>query len=243
MRVLVLGITTRLGARLAEALLDRRLTPVGLIRRAEQEEPLRAAGIGTVLLDWSGRVPEQLRQALAGAGGAVLAAGTGTGPGSLGPATISISPAGLLSAAVQEAGVPRYVMVSALLPGDDVRTQLGPELPAYLREKKNAERTLWGGKGWRGCVVRPGMLKDSAATGLVSLRAGTDPRPEGGVARADLAATICELLVTPAPVHGVLAISAGTVPVGEAVAALVATPRPPENAVGPNGADRSSPPQ
>ncbi|MEU5930331.1 NAD(P)H-binding protein [Streptomyces antimycoticus] len=220
MRVVVLGIATGLGARLSEALLDRGLTPVGLVRKPEQQERLRAEGVKAVLLDTgSEQVRDQLLQAMSGAGGVVLAAGTGTGPGSLGAATAAQSPAGLLSAAAEKAGVPRYVMVSALQPGESTRRELGADLPAYLAEKENAERSL-GGSALDWCVLRPGPLDDSAGSGRVLLRTGVDPRPESSVARADVAATICELLIAPEPARGLLAVSAGTVPVRHAVAAL-----------------------
>ncbi|CAM5238098.1 NAD-dependent dehydratase OS=Streptomyces antimycoticus OX=68175 GN=SSPO_045410 PE=4 SV=1 [Streptomyces antimycoticus] len=230
MRVVVLGIATGLGARLSEALLDRGLTPVGLVRKPEQQERLRAEGAKAVLLGNTAAgagpraVVEQVRtmaagrQAMCGAGG-WSSAGTGTGPGSLGAATAAQSPAGLLSAAAEKAGVPRYVMVSALQPGESTRRELGADLPAYLAEKENAERSL-GGSALDWCVLRPGPLDDSAGSGRVLLRTGVDPRPESSVARADVAATICELLIAPEPARGLLAVSAGTVPVRHAVAAL-----------------------
>ncbi|MYT32286.1 MULTISPECIES: NAD(P)H-binding protein [unclassified Streptomyces] len=220
MRVVVLGITTALGARLAQALPAYGCTPVGLIRKAAQREPLRAAGVETVLLDTDGDgVRDGLSQALAGAGAVVLAAGTGTGPGSLGAATTAASPAELLSRAAERAGVRRYVMVSALLPDETVRAELGDRLPAYLREKQQAEHALHA-RDLDWCVLRPGTLDDAPATGRIRMGTGADPRPDGRIARTDLAATLCEILTGPVPVCGTLAVSTGDVPVRDAVAAL-----------------------
>ncbi|MEU7149340.1 NAD(P)H-binding protein [Streptomyces sp. NPDC045456] len=220
MRVVILGVTTGLGTCLARALPEYGCTPVGLIRKAAQREPLRAAGVETVLLDTaSDRVRDGLREAVGGAGAVVLAAGTGTGPGSLGAATRSVSPAGLLAEAAERAGVHRYAMVSALLPDDGVRAELGDLLPAYLREKENAERDLRE-RDLDWCALRPGRLDDTAATGRVRVRAGTDPRPEGRISRADLATTLCAILTAPRPVRGTLAVCAGDVPIREAVAEM-----------------------
>ncbi|MER6049948.1 NAD(P)H-binding protein [Streptomyces sp. NPDC001793] len=220
MRVVVLGITTGLGARLAEALPAYGCTPVGLIHRDAQREPLRAAGVEPVLLDTGGDgLRDGLSQALAGAGAVVLAAGTGTGPGSLGAATATASPAELLSGAAERAGVRRYVLVSALLPDAAARAELGDRLPAYLREKEKAERALHA-RDLDWCVLRPGNLDDAPATGRIRVGTGIDPRPDGRIARADLATTVCEILTGPVAVRGTLAVSAGDVPVRDAVAAL-----------------------
>lgn len=209
MRVVILGITTRLGARLTESLLERGMTPVGLVRKAEQAPALKEAGVEPVVLDTNSReLRSTVAHALAGAGAAVLAAGTGTGPGSLGAATVAASPAALLSGAAEKIGVRRFVLVSTLLRGEADRAELGHELPAYLREKANAEQVVRE-RDLDWCVLRPGILEDAPATGRVQVHSGEDPAPAGWIGRADLAATIAYALTSPEAVRRILAVAAG----------------------------------
>jgi uncharacterized protein YbjT (DUF2867 family) len=223
MNVLVVGITTGLGDRLAELLLARGLHPVALVHRADQETALRARGMATVLV--SPRVDPAFtaaRRAIGEAGAMVLL--TGSGAGSYTPsAPATASPLGQLMLAAEAARVPRFVMVSALLPGEAVRAALGQDLESYLAEKHDAERTLRE-RDLEWCVVRPGTLDDSPATGRITVRNGDDPRPAGGVSRSDLAETIYEMVVAPEPVRGVLAVSAGTVPIRAALSAVAGGP-------------------
>ncbi|MDX2938771.1 NAD(P)H-binding protein [Streptomyces ipomoeae] len=219
MRVVILGITTGLGARLAESLLERGTTPVGLVRKAEQAPGLKAAGVEPVVLDPdSGEVGSVVMEAMNGAQAVVLAAGTGTGPGSLGAATATASPAALLSAAAERVGVRRFVLVSALLPGAAERAALGDDLPSYLWEKAKAERVVRE-RDLDWCVLRPGRLEDTPPTGRIRLRSGTDPAPEGHISRADLAGTITQMLSEPRLVRRVLAVSAGLHEIPAALAA------------------------
>ncbi|MDI5968595.1 NAD(P)H-binding protein [Streptomyces sp. SL13] len=220
MRVVILGVTTGLGGRLAETLLDHGMTPVGLIRRADQAPALQEAGVEPVVFDASSDgMRSVVVRAMTGAGAVVLAAGTGTGPGSLGAATAAASPAVLLAAAAERAGVRRFVLVSAMQPGEADRAALGDDLSAYLREKATAEQALRvRDLDW--CVLRSGMLEDSAPTGRILLGTGEDPRPQGPVGRADLAATVRHALTAPGAVRRVLAVSAGPREISEAMGAL-----------------------
>lgn len=220
MRVVILGATTGLGARLAESLLDRGMTPVGLVRSADHASALKEAGVEPVVLDThSTELRSIVVRALTGAGAVVLAAGTGTGPGSLGGATASASPAALLSGAAERVGVRRFVLVSALLPGSAQRAALGDDLSAYLREKTNAEQVVRE-RDLDWTVLRPGTLEDAAPTGRILLRSGADPRPEGRIGRADLAAIITHALTEPHTVHRTLAVSAGPDDISTALAKL-----------------------
>ncbi|GGY04303.1 NAD(P)H-binding protein [Streptomyces minutiscleroticus] len=220
MRVVILGVTTGLGARLAESLLGRGMTPVGLVRSAEHTEALKEAGVEPVVLDThSAELRSTVVRALTGADAVVLAAGTGTGPGSLGAATATASPAALLSGAAERVGVRRFVLVSALLPSAADRAALGNDLPAYLREKANAEQAL-AERDLDWTVLRPGTLRDAAPTGRILLRSGADPGPEGEIGRADLATTITYTLTAPRTVHRTLAVSTGSCEISTALAGI-----------------------
>jgi uncharacterized protein YbjT (DUF2867 family) len=215
MRVVILGATTRLGARLSETLLAHGVTPVGLIRRVEHAPRLRSVGVEPVVLGAdSNGVAEKVLDAMSGAGAVVLAAGTGLGSGT--PA--ALSPAALLALSAERAGVRRFVLVSAMLPSESDRAALGEDLPAYLREKERAELAVRERElDW--CVLRPGELNDSPPTGRIRLCSGPDPRPDDPLGRADMAMTIVEALAAPEVVHNVLAVTSGTREIRAALAA------------------------
>lgn len=212
MNVVIIGITSPLGVRLCETLLARGLTPVGLVHRADQQASLTAAGIRAAhVVPADKRTHAAACHAMGEAGGIVMA--TGSRSYSRDPAS---SPAAQLMAGAEKLGVRRFVLVSALLPSESSRAELGSELRPYLRDKEETERTLrerdldWS-------ILRSGRLDDSPATGRISLRRGEDPRPGGRISRSDLAATISEVLVAPEPISGTMSVSAGTVPIRTAL--------------------------
>ncbi|GAA0553171.1 SDR family oxidoreductase [Paractinoplanes ferrugineus] len=209
-----MGITTGLGARLADQLRARGDRPIGLVHRLEQRDDLRASGVDALVVNESGEGHAELWGALTGAGGVVLATGSGTE--TAGPSAGRAGASGLLMMAAEAAGVARFVLISSLLPGRALRESLGDGLPAYLSAKRAAEQELRE-RALSWCVVRPGRLTDEPATGLVSVRGGEDPRPDGTIPRADLAAVIVEVLTADPPVTGLLAVGAGSEPVTTAL--------------------------
>jgi uncharacterized protein YbjT (DUF2867 family) len=219
-RVPILGVTTGLGRHIAEAVRARGGVPVGLIRGAAHVDALRAAGIEPIVLDTDrASLPERLRAAVHGADAVVLAAGTGTGPGSLGAATARTSPASLLIGAAEAAGVRRYVMVSALLPGAHDRTELGDRLGAYLAEKVAAERALRDRElDW--CVLRPGLLTEEPPTGLIRASPGGTPVEGDEIGRADCARAVVAVLDDPA-IRGVWQVCRGGTPIATAFRSFV----------------------
>ncbi|GFH34816.1 NAD(P)-dependent oxidoreductase [Streptomyces pacificus] len=192
MRVAVLGVTTGLGGRLASCLLAGGDTPVGLALRDSDAVRMRAARIEPFVLDTDGSdLDGQLKRALRGADAVVLAAGTGTGPGSLGAAVTA--PAAQLCAAVGDCGVRRFVMVSALLPGARDRAALGGRLGAYLAEKRAAEQVVREQDlDW--CVLRPGMLTDDPPLGTVRVRPDGVPAAGDEISRGDCAEAVRTVL-------------------------------------------------
>ncbi|WP_328545578.1 NAD(P)-dependent oxidoreductase [Streptomyces platensis] len=212
MRVVVLGVTTGLGGRLASYLLAGGDTPVGLVLRDSDAERLRAARIEPFVLDTDGSdLDVQLKRAFRGTDAVVLAAGTGTGPGSLGAAVSS--PAAQLCAAVEDCGVRRFVMVSAHLPGARDRAALGDQLDAYLAEKRAAEQVVREQDlDW--CVLRPGMLTDDPPLGTVRARPDGVPTVGDELSRGDCAEAIRTVLMQ--GITGVWHATTGSTPIEHA---------------------------
>jgi uncharacterized protein YbjT (DUF2867 family) len=183
----------------------------GIIRNPDQASDLEAVGVEPVVFDLEN--DDGLPAAIEGADAAVFAAGAGPGSGAARKQTMDRDGAIKLIDACNEAGVRRYVMISAMgarpgISGDDV-------FQVYLRMKFEADEALRA-SGLDFTVVRPGLLTDDPAHGLVAL--GED-LSRGSIPRADVAATLALLLPATNTFGKTLDLVAGTVPIAEAVRA------------------------
>ena len=188
MMVAIAGGHGQIALQLTRLLSARGETVVGLIRRPEHADDVRAAGGDPVLCDVEHAGVPEISAAVTGASAVVFAAGAG--PGSSAERKLTVDRDGaikLLEAAVA-ARVPRYLMVSSVgaenpPDGDDV-------FSVYLRAKAEADAAVQASdREWT--IVRPGRLSDEPGDGLVRI----DLEPfRGDVARADVAAVLDELL-------------------------------------------------
>ncbi|MFD5552825.1 NAD(P)H-binding protein [Streptomyces sp. NPDC059578] len=215
MRIVIAGGHGQIALRLERLLARRGDEAVGLIRRAEQADDLRAAGAEPVVCDLESATVDEVAAHLAGADAAVFAAGAGPGSGTARKDTVDRGAAVLLADAAERAGVRRFVIVSSLSadpahPGDEV-------FDVYLRAKGAADAEVRSRRGLDVTVLRPGRLTDDAGTGLVRLEASTG---RGAVPRDDVAAVLAELLETPATAGLTLDLISGQVPVSVAVKAV-----------------------
>jgi uncharacterized protein YbjT (DUF2867 family) len=200
-------IARQLGALLAED--GNRVR--GLIRNPDHAADLEALGVEPVVFDLEH--DDGLIVAIGGADAAVFAAGAGPGSGAARKETMDRDGAVKLIDACREAGVGRYVMVSAMgarpdVSGDDV-------FQVYLRAKFQADEALRG-SGLDFTVLRPGLLTDEPGSGLIAL--GPD-LARGAIPRADVAATLALLLPAPNSYGKTLDLVAGPTPIAQAVRA------------------------
>lgn len=204
---IALQLTRRLSAR-GEAV-------VGLIRKPEHADDVRAAGGQPVLCNLeTARVPE-IAAAIAGASAVVFAAGAG--PGSSAERKLTVDRDGaikLLEGAVA-AGVPRYAIISSVgaenPPDDD------DVFSVYLRAKAEADAALQASdREWT--IVRPGRLTDEPGTGRV--RVDLEPF-RGEIPRADVAAALDDLLMRAVAVRRILYLNGGETAVTKALDAVV----------------------
>jgi uncharacterized protein YbjT (DUF2867 family) len=148
---------------------------VGIIRRPEQADDLRAIGAEALVLDLEAAEDVHLD-----ADAAVFAAGAGAGSGAERKWTMDYGGAVKL----MKAGPRRYVMVSSMgaedpPEGDDV-------FSVYLRAKAKADEELRA-SGLDFTIVRPGRLTDDRGTGRVRIAERLDRRE---VPRDDVAAVL-----------------------------------------------------
>jgi len=198
---------------LGRLLAERGDTARGLIRKPDQEEDLRAAGIEPVLCDLEG--DGDVAAAIRGADAVVFAAGAGPGSGDARKQTVDKGGAVKLIDAAKAEGISRYLIVSSM--GADKAPEDGAEgFGAYLRAKFEADEALRA-SGLDYTVVRPGGLTDDPGTGLIAIAEHLD---RGQIPRADVAAVFVACLDEPGTIGKSFDLISGTTPITEAVAAL-----------------------
>ncbi|GGO01055.1 NAD-dependent dehydratase [Microbispora rosea subsp. aerata] len=214
MRVVIAGGHGKIALRLARLLSGRGDMPVGLIRNPDQIADVEAAGAEAVVCDLERATPEEVTEALLGAGAVVFAAGAGPGSGAARKFSMDQGGSVLLAEAAQRAGVSRFIQISAMGAGAPPDPGRGEVWAAYIAAKTAAEEDLRARPlDWT--ILRPGRLTDEPGSGLVTL--ADPPLPPGEVSRDDVAAVIAALLDAPRTRHRVLELIGGGVPVDEAV--------------------------
>lgn len=218
MRIVIAGghgaIALLLSSRLVE--LDADTQVVGLIRKPEQADDLREAGAIPEVLDLEMASLDELTDAVRGADAVVFAAGAGPGSGAGRKETVDFAAAVNLRDAAHQAGVARYVMVSAM--GTDDPPSDGDVFSVYLRAKARADKALMESElAWT--IVRPGSLTDDDPTGRVTLARHVD---RGAIPRADVADVLAAVLHRPATAGHVFELVGGDTPIPAAIDALVA---------------------
>jgi uncharacterized protein YbjT (DUF2867 family) len=205
----------QIALQLTQRLSARGETVVGLIRRPEHADDVRAVGGEPVLCDLETASVPEIATAIAGASAVVFAAGAG--PGSSAERKLTVDRDGaikLLDAAVA-AGVPRYVMVSAV--GAESPPDGNDVFSVYLRAKAEADAALQASdREWT--IVRPGRLTDEAGTGRVRIE--LEPF-RGEIPRADVAAVLDELLLRAGTAGRILYLNGGDTDLAQALDAIV----------------------
>lgn len=220
MDVAIAGAHGRVARHLGCRLAGRGDRVRGIIRDRAQEGDLRAISVEPVLLDLEAATPSQLARVIDGADAVVFSAGAGPGSGAERKETVDYGAAVKLIDAARQAGVDRYVMVSAM--GTDDPPQGNDVFAVYLRAKARADRALMDSDlDWT--IVRPGRLADGPAEGEVTIARHVG---EGEVRRRDVAAVLLAVLDEPATIGHVLEVVGGATPVRAAVSEAVGNSAP-----------------
>ncbi|WP_406061189.1 NAD(P)H-binding protein [Streptomyces sp. NBC_01077] len=212
MRIVIAGGHGQIALRLERLLSAGGHEVAGIIRKPEQAGDLRDAGAEPVVLDLESASVEMVAAVLQGADAAVFAAGAGAGSGADRKDTVDRAAAVLFAEAAERAGVRRYIVVSSM--GADATHAGDGVFDAYLRAKGAADDEVRSRADLDWTILRPGSLTNDAGTGMVRLEARTG---RGPVPRDDVAATLAELLDTPATAGLTLELVAGSTPLSVAV--------------------------
>jgi uncharacterized protein YbjT (DUF2867 family) len=208
MDVVVAGGHGKVGIRLLSLLADGGHRARGLIRNPDHAGDLTAAGAEAVVCDMEAL--DDLSACCAGADAVVFAAGAGPGSGPERKRTVDYGAAVKL----MEAGVARYVMVSAISAGRP--EEWSDAMRPYYEAKAGADERLME-SGLEYTIVRPGGLTDDPRTGRVSVGTGLE---RGEIPRDDVAAVVLAVLEAPGTVGKTFELVSGDTPVDEAVRSL-----------------------
>jgi nucleoside-diphosphate-sugar epimerase len=216
MEVAIAGGHGKIGMLLGRLLVERGDSALGLIRKPEQEDDLRAAGIEPAVCDLEGDEVEVVAAAVRGADAVVFAAGAGPGSGAERKWTMDFGGAVKLIEACKQEGIRRYVIVSSI-GADEPPAEGGDVFGEYLRAKAAADAALRK-SGLAYTIVRPGGLTDDSPTGRVQI--GDHLGRGAKIPRADVAAVLTAVLGVEHAIGAEFDLVSGEIPIDEAIASL-----------------------
>ncbi|CAN5206105.1 SDR family oxidoreductase [soil metagenome] len=215
MRIVIAGGHGKIAQLIARQLADAGHEPVGIIRKPEQADDLRAVGATPLVLDLEHATLDEVAAALVGSDATVFAAGAGPDSGADRKLTLDRDGAVLLAEASVRAGVRRLILISSM-GADGYDPNSDDVFQVYLRAKSEADAAVRAmDLDWT--IVRPGALTDSEPDGSVTIGESVD---RGSIPRADVAALVTALLVGAAGVRRQFEVTSGPTPIAEAVGAL-----------------------
>jgi uncharacterized protein YbjT (DUF2867 family) len=215
-RVVIAGGHGKIALRLTRLLAERDDTVVGIVRNPDHVEDVEKAGGEAVVLDLESAGVDDVTTALDGADAAVFAAGAGPGSGATRKDTVDRGASVLLADAAEQAGVSRFVQVSAMGLDRAGDPDVDVVFAAYLSAKAAADEDVMAREGLDWTILRPGLLTDDPGTGKVNL---AEHVGGGVVTRDDVAAVLVALLDHPETAGHVYELVGGDTPVDEALGA------------------------
>lgn len=185
MKVLVVGANGQIGQHIVKQLHNNdKHTVRAMVRKEEQAEELKKNGVDAVIANLEGS-KKSIVKAAKGCEAVVFTAGSGGSTGADKTLLIDLDGAVKSIEAAEEAGVDRFVMVSALQANN--REKWNEKIKHYYAAKHYADRML-ALSNLNYTVVRPGGLLNEEGTGNVTVAENLDER--GSVPREDVARAV-----------------------------------------------------
>jgi uncharacterized protein YbjT (DUF2867 family) len=214
-RIAIVGGHGQVARQLIPLLRGNGHEPVALVRNEEYRTDLEGRGAEMRLLDIERDDVDAFAAAFEGCGAVVFAAGGGPDGNIERKRTVDLEGSLKSIAAARQAGIDRFVQVSAIGVDDPLPDDTADVWRAYVEAKRDADAALRASDlAWT--IVRPGRLTDDPATGRIQL--GADVR-RGDVTRADVAAVLAAVLDVPETTGQQWNLVNGEVPVADAVRA------------------------
>jgi len=216
MRIAIVGGHGQVARHLLVELRRSEHTPVALVRNEAYRNELEHRGADVRLLDIERQGVDGFADAFAGCDAVVFAAGGGPDGNIERKRTVDLEGSLKSIEGARQAGIQRFVQVSAIGVDEPLPPETGAVWRAYVEAKRDADAALRAsGLAWT--ILRPGRLTDEPATGLVALGSAVE---RGDVPRADVAAVLAAVVDQEATVGRQWNLVSGDTPVPDAVHAL-----------------------
>ncbi|MGD1889607.1 MAG: SDR family oxidoreductase [Cyclobacteriaceae bacterium] len=211
-KVLIIGASGKIGRLLTEKLNDdTEFSPVALFRSEDQKDFFEKLGVEYKIISLEDSI-DVIFNAMVSTDAIIFTAGSGGKTGY--DKTLAIDLDGAVKAmdAAEQAGVKRFVMVSAL--NTDKREAWNDSgIKPYYIAKHYADRVLKS-SDLDYTIMRPGRLVDDAGTGKITT---TNPAANKSVPREDVASLIVEVLKQDDTIGRVIEFNQGDTPIQEAI--------------------------
>jgi uncharacterized protein YbjT (DUF2867 family) len=192
-RIAIVGGHGQVARQLIPLLREAGHEPVALVRNEVYRSELEADGADVRLLDIENQGAGDFAAAFADCDAVVFAAGGGPDGNVERKRTVDLEGSLKSIEGARQAGIQRFVQISAIGVDDPLPPDTGDVWRAYVEAKRDADAALReSGLAWT--ILRPGRLTDDPPTGRVAL--GPDVA-RGEVTRADVAAVVAVVLDTP----------------------------------------------
>lgn len=213
MRIAVVGGHGQVARRLHPVLVRGGHVPVALVRRAGYREELEGLGAEVRQVDIERDDADAFGAAFEGCDAVVFAAGGGPDGNVQRKRTVDLEGSLKSIEGAKEAGIRRFVQVSAMNVDDSPPAGTSEVWRAYVEAKRDADAALRGsGLDWT--IIRPGRLTDDPGTGLVAL--GSDIS-RGDISRADVATVLAHVLTSDGAIGHQWNLVSGYTPISEAI--------------------------
>lgn len=213
-RIAIVGGHGKIARLLIPLLVDAGHQPVALVRNPDYTAELEALGAEVAMLDIEQDTVDQFSAAFEGSDAVVFAAGGGADGNIERKKTVDLGGSVKSIAGATNAGVRRFVQISAIGVDEPLGDDVEDTWVAYVNAKRDADVALRDSTlDWT--IVRPGGLTDDEPTGQVEL-AETVERAQ--IPRADVAAVIAAVLATPSSIGKQWEVVSGPRSINEAVA-------------------------
>ncbi|TDV50853.1 NAD(P)H-binding protein [Actinophytocola oryzae] len=194
MKVVIAGGHGKIALRLTRLLAERGDTVVGIVRNPDHADDVEKAGADASVLDLESVSADEVAPVLEGANAVVFAAGAGPGSGAARKDSVDRGASVLLADAAEQAGIRRFLQVSAIGLDRADDPDVDETFAAYLRAKAAADQDVMARDGLDWTILRPGLLTDDPGTGKVEL---AEQVGGGVVTRDDVASVLVALLDHP----------------------------------------------
>lgn len=212
-RVAIIGAHGKIGQRLGRMLADRADEFVGIVRGADQAKDIERLGGEGIVLDIETAPVDSLAKAISGCDAVVFAAGAGGGSGVERKRTVDYGGSVKSAAAAEQAGIRRFIQVSAWGVDTLVTDDSDEVWAAYVAAKRDADAAVRE-TALEWTILRPGGLTDDAGIGMVTL---DDSVEQGTISREDVATLIVAVIDEPRSAGRTWEAISGSVPIEAAV--------------------------